>query len=97
MLVLACCHFARAASIFTILPLIQFPSIGGLVILAILASLLILPKSVITDRLPRLVALRSLVGTAILVIIVFLVNLVSLRLHVVIVTRPSLISLIFLR
>ena len=46
--------------------------------------------------LPRLVSLGILVGVAMLDILVFLVNLVSLGLHVVIVSRSSLVSLICL-
>ena len=51
---------------------------------------------VIPARIPRLVDLGSLVGTAILDILVFLANLVSLGIHVVIVIRSILIRLICL-
>ena len=51
---------------------------------------------VVHGRLPRLVALGSLVGMAILSALVPPAKLVSLSLQVVIVTRPDLVSLVCL-
>ena len=63
-----------------------------------MAILLSQVTSVIHARKPGLSALGILVGTSILLLILgYLVDLVSLGPYVVIATRPSLISQIFLR
>ena len=90
-------HFPAPYQFYHFTIFTNFPSIGSLVILASLVSLFSLFMLVIPARIPRLCALGILVGTAILAILFFLVNLGCLGLHVVIVTRPRLISLICLR
>ena len=69
---------------------------GGLGVLAILVSLRSLAMSVTPAMLPGIPPLGILVGIVVLDILVFLVNLVSLCLHVVIVRRSGLVSLICL-
>ena len=68
----------------------------ALVILAIQVSLPSLVMLAIPARRPKLVTLGIIVGIAILPILVCLVDLVSPSLHVVIVKRTGLISLICL-